>query len=85
MSHRISLEKAKQLREKELKLQQEPKNGGILPRSDRRRKKYLRHVLKQQGYIAYLKARYKTTGRSDLAKLIEEGKERKRTHMVKKI
>jgi len=30
MNHRISLEKAKQLREKELKLQQEPKNGGIL-------------------------------------------------------
>jgi len=71
MSKRISKEKARKLFEKEQELIQMQKDGIDLPQSDRRRKKYLLRLKKEQGYIAYLKERYRKTGRADLIKKLE--------------
>ena len=57
MSHRISIERAKELYEKEMQLRELQKLGKPLPASDRRRKRYLARIKRQEGFIAYLKAR----------------------------
>jgi len=72
MSKRISKERAKQLRKREMELQQMQKDGIALPQSDRRRKKYLMRIKKEKSFLSYLKARYKKTEREDLAKKIDD-------------
>jgi hypothetical protein len=61
MSKRISKERARLLRDRELELQQLQREGKSLPNS-RRKKKYLIQVKKQKGYFAYLAERYKSHG-----------------------
>lgn len=62
MSRRISLEKARILRNKELELQQLQREGKPLPKSDRKNKKYLVTIKKQKGFLIYLAERYKLHG-----------------------
>lgn len=57
MSHRISVERAMELDEKNQRLRELQKQGKPLPRSNRCRKKYLARVRRTEGFIAYLKAR----------------------------
>ena len=57
MSHRISMERAKELTKKNEMLKKLQQEGKTLPRNDRRRKKYLAMIRKQEGFIAYLKAK----------------------------
>jgi len=56
MAHRRSLEEGKRLWEKELRLR-EMQSAGKNISSSRRRKKYLQMIRKQQGFLAYLRAR----------------------------
>ena len=51
-----------ELFDNELELQQMQREGKPLPRSDRRHKKYLLQVKKQQGFLKYLRARHKDHG-----------------------
>ena len=61
MSHRISIKRAKMLREKELELQVMQRENKFIPVS-RRHKKYLLQYKKQTSFIKRLKDRIKNTG-----------------------
>jgi hypothetical protein len=72
MSHRISLEEAKELRVRDLELQQMQKEGKPLPKSGRRQKKYLLQIKKQKGFFKYLSERHKLHGHKEVSKSFEE-------------
>ena len=57
MSHRISMKRALEIDKNRATLEKLQREGKPLPKNDRRRKKYLDRIKKQQGFIAYLKAR----------------------------
>jgi len=61
MSHRISKDKAKKLRKRELELQQMQSEGKSLPKS-RRQKKYELMRKRQDGFLWRLKDRINRTG-----------------------
>jgi len=61
MSHRISIEKGRELTKKELEFRQMQKKGISLPVS-RRQKKYELMRKKQDGFLWRLKDRIKQTG-----------------------
>lgn len=72
MSKRISKDRAKKLRNKELELQQMQREGKPLPKSKRRQKKYLLQVKKQKGFFKYHAERHRLHGNEKEAKRFEE-------------
>jgi len=72
MSKRISKDRAKKLRERELELQQMQCEGKSLPKSNRRNKKYLLQVRKQKGFFKYLAERHRLHEHEEEAERFEE-------------
>jgi len=72
MSKRVSNERAKEMYDRELELQQMQREGKSLPKSNRRQKKYLMQVKKKQGFIKYLIARHKSHGHSKEVERLEK-------------
>jgi len=72
MSKKISLDRARELYNKDLELQQLQREGKPLPKSNRRTKKYLLQVRKQEGFIKYLIARYKKHGHQKEVERLEK-------------
>lgn len=75
MSKRISMDYAKELYEKEMKLQEMQKQGIPLPKSSRRQKKYMAMRKRQDGILWKLKDRIRATG-GRMPKHLLEKKER---------
>ena len=72
MSKRISKKRARELYEKDLELQQMQREGKTLPRTNRRHKKHLLQIKKQEGSLKYLIKRYRLHGHVEEAKKLEE-------------
>ena len=62
MSHRVSIEHARVLFEKEKRLQQMQRDGQSVPRNNRRQKKYEAMRRRQAGILWRMKERIKRTG-----------------------
>ena len=72
MSKRISNERARRLRDRELELQQMQREGKPLPKSNRRQKRYLLQVKKRKGFIKYLIERHKLHGHKKEVERLEK-------------